>query len=637
MRKVSGGRQSTSYLARNYAVDILRCFGVDVRNDDPDIHPTHFCNVCKSALNRFVCATNTNPDFTTQGGCGALVAWSIHKRNYCSVCDMYGSRVGRPSKKKKMHSTAVGTTTTTTSICTTTTGPACTTTTSYSSSAFSTSSDSVFMSSVTRTADAVSSTSTDTDPVFVDTSACDIDMDTFLSKCTPLYTSRRELCPDRLLQPLPQLVCGLCHHIADQATETPCCSTIYCGVCMYHWLDTSGSCPSCHKKNILLSAFHAPHPVIARILAECVICCDFAGATSLEGCPTPMPLHSLKAHCAVCPYGIHGKAPPRVIVPSSSVADVMQAPASMLQGDISDKLLSHLINNKSISGELQQRTGRRPILWRRVTSATTPTGETSARTNRRREAEIESMRQNVCGGVDGSALQKVHAATVMGKESRELLLKEAGIRRSCERGVGLAIKADLQLPWLKLRKLRRYMKEFGIKIESESTMRKQITDELPFPLISQEVPLLRNGEMVLSPVVRFENLVDVVLHYLDLHSAAGTLVWHDGAIPEDEIWVKVGGDHGGQSFKFSFQICNTDHPNSLFNTVPFLVFGAKDLPTNLATTFEPYSSQLQELEGRTWSGKTIRLSLFGDYEFLTNFSRSFRGRWKTPLPILPCH
>ena len=122
------------------------------------------------------------------------------------------------------------------------------------------------------------------------------------------------------------------------------------------------------------------------------------------------------------------------------------------------------------------------------------------------------------------------------------------------------------------------MKKFGIKIESESTMRKQITVELPFLLISQEVPLLRNREMVLSPVVRFENLVDVVLHYLDLPSAVGTLVWHDGAIPEDEIWVKVGGDLGGQSFKISFQTCNTEHPNSLYNTVPFLAVVQRTCP-----------------------------------------------------------
>ena len=32
------------------------------------------------------------------------------------------------------------------------------------------------------------------------------------------------------------------------------------------------------------------------------------------------------------------------------------------------------------------------------------------------------------------------------------------------------------------------------------------------------------------------------------------LTWHDNAIPNDEIWVKVGGDKGGGSFKMSFQV-----------------------------------------------------------------------------------
>ena len=32
------------------------------------------------------------------------------------------------------------------------------------------------------------------------------------------------------------------------------------------------------------------------------------------------------------------------------------------------------------------------------------------------------------------------------------------------------------------------------------------------------------------------------------------LTWHDGSIPRDEIWVKLGGDKGGGSFKMSFQV-----------------------------------------------------------------------------------
>ena len=34
----------------------------------------------------------------------------------------------------------------------------------------------------------------------------------------------------------------------------------------------------------------------------------------------------------------------------------------------------------------------------------------------------------------------------------------------------------------------------------------------------------------------------------------GRLTWHNGIIPATEIWVKIGGDKGGGSFKFNFQI-----------------------------------------------------------------------------------
>lgn len=35
---------------------------------------------------------------------------------------------------------------------------------------------------------------------------------------------------------------------------------------------------------------------------------------------------------------------------------------------------------------------------------------------------------------------------------------------------------------------------------------------------------------------------------------AQALTWYDGHIPTDEIWVKLGGDKGGGSFKMSFQV-----------------------------------------------------------------------------------
>ena len=50
---------------------------------------------------------------------------------------------------------------------------------------------------------------------------------------------------------------------------------------------------------------------------------------------------------------------------------------------------------------------------------------------------------------------------------------------------------------------------------------------------------------------------------------------------QNEMHIKIGGDHGGKSFKSCFQVCNTAHPNSKENTVVFSLFEAKDYRSNL--------------------------------------------------------
>ena len=130
------------------------------------------------------------------------------------------------------------------------------------------------------------------------------------------------------------------------------------------------------------------------------------------------------------------------------------------------------------------------------------------------------------------------------------------------------------------------LSSFCVALESEKVMRQQILDALPF-------------DILLKTVVRFENLPDLILHYLAKHKAASTLSWHDGALLHDCLLVKIGGDHGGGSLKFSFQLGNVAHPNSIKNTVPFLVAAAKDSASNVATLLQPYSRQIASLQKLT--------------------------------------
>ena len=71
-------------------------------------------------------------------------------------------------------------------------------------------------------------------------------------------------------------------------------------------------------------------------------------------------------------------------------------------------------------------------------------------------------------------------------------------------------------------------------------------------------------------------------------------------IPSDEIWIKIGGDKGGTSFKTSLQVVNVPKPNSVRNSCAFAVFEAPDISANLHIALKQYSSQMTELQASNW-------------------------------------
>ena len=75
---------------------------------------------------------------------------------------------------------------------------------------------------------------------------------------------------------------------------------------------------------------------------------------------------------------------------------------------------------------------------------------------------------------------------------------------------------------------------------------------------------------------------------------------HGGKIPEDQLYLKLGGDHGQKSMKFAFQIGNLEKPNSSKKTVVFALFEGKDTRNNMRTIIERYKDQLEELKELKW-------------------------------------
>lgn len=130
--------------------------------------------------------------------------------------------------------------------------------------------------------------------------------------------------------------------------------------------------------------------------------------------------------------------------------------------------------------------------------------------------------------------------------------------------------------------------------------------------VVENVPFLSTNSRITAPVVASDDFAKLVLFSMEQYDNAGLLTWHDESLPSNEILVKVGGDHGGDSFKMCFQVANLADPNSTKNTIPFVVSSAKDSPANLATALTPFANQITASSNADWKGKTISVTLFGD-------------------------
>ena len=78
------------------------------------------------------------------------------------------------------------------------------------------------------------------------------------------------------------------------------------------------------------------------------------------------------------------------------------------------------------------------------------------------------------------------------------------------------------------------------------------------------------------------------------------LTWHEGFIPASEVWIKIGGDKGGGTFKMSFQIVNIDTPNAVHNTCVFSCFAADDSVTNFHVALDRFKEQIEHMHGMKW-------------------------------------
>ena len=97
------------------------------------------------------------------------------------------------------------------------------------------------------------------------------------------------------------------------------------------------------------------------------------------------------------------------------------------------------------------------------------------------------------------------------------------------------------------------------------------------------------------------NIFSTELDQCSFLNSAGTLMWHNGVIPETEIWVKLGGDNkGGGAFKMNIQIVNTNSPNSIHSLCVFACFEAQDTIANFHIALDRYKDEVTNLGMSQW-------------------------------------
>ncbi|XP_065668237.1 uncharacterized protein LOC136088449 isoform X1 [Hydra vulgaris] len=132
-----------------------------------------------------------------------------------------------------------------------------------------------------------------------------------------------------------------------------------------------------------------------------------------------------------------------------------------------------------------------------------------------------------------------------------------------------------------MKKMIRFFQTKNIKLPSLFIQRKVLKYWSGNNLIVEDIELLfelknKKGAFELkdTPTAYINDLPSHIIKVLDELERYNKLTYKK--ITPSEIHLKIGGDHGGGSFKMSYQVANVAKPNSKSNTTVFNIFEAKD-------------------------------------------------------------
>ena len=183
------------------------------------------------------------------------------------------------------------------------------------------------------------------------------------------------------------------------------------------------------------------------------------------------------------------------------------------------------------------------------------------------------------------------------------------------------VKALLHIPMATFRKLRIMLSKFGVKIfPSEPKMRREMISRIEHLKDAQmecEELLMEDvsGDRLLKeiPVLMSKNLIGYISRVFLKLQENGNLFFAD---PDSTVRIAIGGDKGGDSMKFHFQIC---HPEtSVFDVHIFCMYEGSDCPANMRRALNCFITDFTKMVEPDFrlGGHKVQFLLGGDFKFL---------------------
>ncbi|XP_065672293.1 uncharacterized protein LOC136090116 [Hydra vulgaris] len=255
--------------------------------------------------------------------------------------------------------------------------------------------------------------------------------------------------------------------------------------------------------------------------------------------------------------------------------------------------------------------GPRPMIFTHAPKAYVNSAQAAQSTLRLRNTNIAKHFETLAGNLnDAVANQTSKLLNSLSQDTRHSILDNAGLNHSeISASVMVAMKTDMGVPWEKLKIMSRWLKTYDICTWSGKEV---IVENAPFFFEKDEKDKLEIKEV---PWGYISDLPKHIFRHLEELENCNDLVNHN-FIQNKEIYIKIGGDYGGGSFKMSYQIVNTINPNSSENTIVFNIFESKDLRANIKVAMARFEKQIEALQIMKYKDNSIRVFIFGDYEFL---------------------